>query len=111
MVTKRPIGPEQSAEVLRRAGAKAVAMRRERAAVKASLASGEMSVADVLAKSGMESIARMKARDLLRALPGVGAVRADKLLEDLGISQRRTLRGLGTRQREALIAEFPAEPE
>ena len=43
---------------------------------------------------------------MLEALPGVGKVRATKLMEKLEISPTRRVRGLGAKQRAALIAEF-----
>jgi hypothetical protein len=40
---------------------------------------------------------------LLKALPGVGAVKAAKLLEELSIADTRRIGGLGANQRQALI--------
>ena len=37
------------------------------------------------------------------SLPGLGKVKAHRLMEKLGIAESRRLRGLGARQREALI--------
>jgi ribosomal protein S13 len=39
-------------------------------------------------------------------MPGLGKVKARRLLETLGISESRRVRGLGTKQREALLAHF-----
>ena len=41
---------------------------------------------------------------LAEALPGVGAVRATAMMASCEISPARRLKGLGRRQREALIA-------
>lgn len=51
---------------------KALKARRERAEVRAKLASGEMSVDDVfkLADAGNEAILRMPVESLIRSLPG-----------------------------------------
>jgi ribosomal protein S13 len=51
----------------------------------------------------------MKVSALLEALPGVGKVRAQQIMERLEIAPSRRLRGLGERQRKALLAEFDGE--
>jgi ribosomal protein S13 len=48
----------------------------------------------------------MKVSNVLESLPGVGKVRAGKLMEKLDISASRRVRGLGTKQRGALLEEF-----
>ena len=48
----------------------------------------------------------MKVSSVLEALPGVGKVRARKIMEKLDISATRRVRGLGAKQRDALVAEF-----
>ena len=40
---------------------------------------------------------------MLTSLPGLGKVKAHRLMEKLGIAESRRLRGLGAKQREALI--------
>lgn len=40
---------------------------------------------------------------LIRALPGIGTVQAQSLMERLGISVRRHVRGLGPNRRAALL--------
>jgi ribosomal protein S13 len=39
-------------------------------------------------------------------LPGVGKVRARRIMEELDISESRRLRGLGANQRTALLEHF-----
>jgi ribosomal protein S13 len=39
-------------------------------------------------------------------MPGVGKVRAQRIMERLEISPSRRVRGLGSKQREALVKEF-----
>ena len=46
----------------------------------------------------------MRVSALLAALPGYGKVRAAALLDELGIASTRRVRGLGARQRAALLA-------
>jgi ribosomal protein S13 len=51
-------------------------------------------------------IGKMKVSALLEALPGVGKVRARQIMEEIGISESRRVRGLGTNQIAALIERF-----
>ena len=50
------------------------------------------------------AIGRLRTVDLIQSLPGVGEVRAQRVMEVCGISPVRRLKGVGRRQREALIA-------
>lgn len=95
--------PEQRAEAL----AKAAAARRERAAVKNRLKSAEGSLKDVIAE-GKENdvVGKMKVSALLESLPGVGRVRARQVMEEIGISESRRVRGLGANQVAQLLDRF-----
>ena len=85
---------------------KALKARRERAEVRAKLASGEMSVDDVfkLADDGNETILRIPVESLIRSLPGYALSRTQKLMKRLRIAQTRRIRGLSKRQRNELLA-------
>jgi ribosomal protein S13 len=48
----------------------------------------------------------MKVSNVLESLPGVGKVKARKLMEQLDISATRRVRGLGAKQKAHLLAEF-----
>lgn len=98
-----PLTPEQRAAALE----KAAAARRARAEVKNRLKHSGGSLADVL-KEGQSNdvIGKMKVSALLESMPGVGKVRARKLMSDLGISETRRVRGLGANQLAALEREF-----
>jgi DNA uptake protein ComE-like DNA-binding protein len=98
-----PQTPEQRAAALE----KAAAARRARADLKVRLKTNGASLVDVL-QSGEtdEAIGKMKVEALLEALPGVGKVRAQRIMERLEISPSRRVRGLGAKQREALAREF-----
>ncbi len=86
---------------------KAAAARRERADVKNRLKHSGATLSEVLREgSSNEVIAKMKVLDLLRAMPGLGKVRAQHLMERIGISETRRVRGLGNKQIAALEAEF-----
>lgn len=86
---------------------KAAASRRERAELKNRLKNSGASLVDVL-HQGQENevIGKMRVIDLLQAMPGVGKVRARQLMERLGISESRRVRGLGVNQIAALQREF-----
>ncbi|MCP3801228.1 integration host factor [Allokutzneria sp. A3M-2-11 16] len=89
---------------------KAAAARRVRAELKERLKRGGTNLKEVLTKAESDEIlGKMKVSALLEALPGVGKVRAAQIMERLEIANSRRLRGLGDRQRKALLAEFSAE--
>src|SRR3954451_7384291 len=89
---------------------KAAAARRARAELKDRLKRGGTTLKDVLAQSDNDEVlGKMKVTALLEALPGVGKVRANQIIERLQIAPSRRLRGLGDRQRKALLAEFSGE--
>lgn len=79
---------------------KAVERRRYYAAVKKSLRAGVASMADVLSDP---DAARIKARDLIRCIPGFGKVKTALAMAELGISENRRVSGLGHNQKERLI--------
>jgi transposase len=86
---------------------KAAASRRERAAVKNRLKHSGASIAEVLSEGERnEVIGKMRVSELLQSMPGLGKVRAAQLMERLKISESRRVRGLGTKQVAALVAEF-----
>ena len=95
--------PEQRAAALE----KAAAARKARAELKVRLKSSGTRLDDVLADGAKdEVIGKMKVVAVLEAMPGVGKVRAQRIMERLEISPSRRLRGLGVKQREALVREF-----
>lgn len=82
---------------------KAIAARRERADVGKRLKSGSISLSEVLASGQTNDIiGGMKVSAVLKSLPGVGEVRTRQIMERIGITESRRVRGLGARQREAL---------
>jgi hypothetical protein len=94
--------PEQRAQALE----KAAEARRKRAELKQQLKSGKVTLGDVLDRSGDDVVGKMKVANVLESLPGVGKVRAQKIMEELDISASRRVRGLGAKQREQLLDRF-----
>lgn len=97
------LSPEQRALAIERAAA----ARRVRAEVRESLRTGGIDLAGVLALADRDDVVGgIKVKAILTALPGLGKVKSYRLMERLGIADNRRLRGLGARQREALLAEL-----
>lgn len=82
---------------------KAAEARQKRAELRAKIKSGDMTFAQVMAKSDDPIVARMKVSTLLESLPGYGKAKAAKIMEELEISESRRVQGLGARQREHLM--------
>jgi hypothetical protein len=100
-----PLTPEQRLAALE----KAAAARKARAALRERLKHSSASLADVLDSGDTnEAIGKMRVSAVLESMPGVGKVRAQRIMEKLGISPSRRVRGLGAHQRAALQAEFAA---
>ena len=87
---------------------KAAAARRARAEIKDKLKMGSTSLNDLfdMAESD-QNAGKMKVLTVLESLPGLGKVKARRVLEDVGISETRRVQGLGEQQRKALLAAFP----
>jgi guanylate kinase len=99
--------PQLTAEERARALAKAKESRQTRAAVKARVKSGELSITDVVTMSkDDEAIAKMRVLELVESMNGVGKIRGKSILERLGISLTRRIQGLGRHQLESLENEF-----
>lgn len=93
--------PEQRAEAL----AKAHATRQEKARLREGLRTGAVQPADIIAGAAANPVwGSLRVTWLLAAMPGLGPVRVDRIMTDLGIAPSRRLQGLGERQRGALLA-------
>ena len=57
-------------------------------------------------EGGNDIVGKMKVSSVLESLPGVGKVRARKIMEEIGISESRRVRGLGAQQMASLEREF-----
>ena len=98
--------PVLTEEQRREALVKAAEARKARAEVKDQLKNGRLALKDLLTRQSDNVVGKMKVSAVLESLPGVGKVRARKLMERLDISSSRRVRGLGAKQKESLMAEF-----
>ena len=94
--------PEQRQQGLQ----KARETRQQRAQIRQQLKSGELTVQKVLDRSDEEVIARMRVSYLLESLPQVGKATGNKIMKEIGIDITRRVKGLGSRQLEALVKRF-----
>ncbi|NLI19807.1 MAG: 30S ribosomal protein S13 [Actinomycetales bacterium] len=95
--------PEQRTAALE----KAAAARAQRAEMKTRLKSGAVSLSQMLDDADTdEALSKMKVMAMLEALPGVGHATARSVMEEIGISEARRVRGLGPHQRKALVERF-----
>ena len=95
--------PEERAVALQRAAQ----ARTVRAEIKQRLKNGDVSLSSVIKKGETDdAVGKLRVVALLEALPGVGRVRAQALLEEVGIAESRRVRGLGPRQTAALVERF-----
>jgi hypothetical protein len=98
--------PTLTEEQRRQALAKAAEARKKRAEIKGELKAGKLDLNGLLDRSGDDIVGKMKVSVVLESLPGVGKVRATRLMEELDISATRRVRGLGAKQREQLLGKF-----
>ncbi|AEX42014.1 integration host factor [Corynebacterium diphtheriae bv. mitis] len=99
--------PKLTDEQRKEALAKAAEARKARAELKEQLKRSDITLKEVLDKaSSDEIIGKTKVSALLESLPKVGKVKAKEIMEELEIAQTRRLRGLGDRQRRALLERF-----
>jgi hypothetical protein len=102
-----PLPPSLTPEQRHAALEKAAEARRARADVKARLKLNRLTLRELFEQSDAdEMLAKLKVVSVLESMPGVGKVRARRLMEELEISESRRLRGLGAKQRAALLDAF-----
>ena len=95
--------PTLDAEARERGRQAALEARRRRAQVKHHLAEGGSITEILVLRQSDEAVARMRVRDLVEACPGIGPVRAGRILSECHIAESRRLRGLGEHQVAALV--------
>jgi len=102
-MARHQLTPEQRAAAL----VKAVDSRRRRAEVKNRLKHGRGSLAEVIAEGKTDDvIGKLRVSAMLTSLPGVGEVKARQVMQQIGISENRRVRGLGQNQIAALLDHF-----
>jgi signal recognition particle GTPase len=104
-----PLPPILSPEQRQAALEKAASARRQRAEVKDKLKMGSLTLRELLDQAGGDDVlGKMKVLAVLESLPGLGKVKARRLMEEVGISDTRRVQGLGANQRHALLEKSPA---
>ena len=99
--------PTLTPEQRRQALGKAAAARTARKHLLDEVKAGKLSLAHVLESAERDGLVqKTKILALVKALPGVGVVRAAQLLENARVDPTRRVGGLGTRQRQALIDSY-----
>jgi signal recognition particle GTPase len=99
-----PLPPTLSPDQRQAALQKAAAARRQRAELKEKLKMGSITLRELLDQASRdEVVGKMKVVAVLESLPGVGKVKARRLMEEIGISETRRLQGLGDNQRKKLF--------
>ncbi|MBF0911593.1 MAG: integration host factor [Atopobiaceae bacterium] len=94
--------PKLTDEQRKAALKKAAQSRHARAELREKVKIGKVSLKEVL--NSTDPIAtRMKVSALIESLPGYGKAKAAKIMDELGISATRRVKGLGARQREQLL--------
>jgi hypothetical protein len=102
-----PLPPALSPDQRQAALEKAAAARRQRAELKEKLKMGSLSLKELLDQGSRdEVVGKMKVQAVLESLPGLGKVKAKKLMEDVGISETRRVQGLGEQQRKKLFEKL-----
>jgi hypothetical protein len=96
--------PETTPEQRQAALEKAAATRRLRAELKELLKTGSLTLPKLFDRADAdEMVAGMKVYSLVASVPGVGKVKAGRIMEEIGIAENRRIRGLNDRQRQALL--------
>lgn len=86
---------------------KALQARTRRQEIKRALTNRELTVRQVLDMVNSDAaLAKMPVGQMLRALPGIGTVRARKIITELEIAPTRRLGGLGVHQRRKMVEYF-----
>ena len=93
--------PEQRASAL----VKAAEARVARAELKNKLKMGTVTLSEAL-QSTSSTVGKLKVVSLLESLPGVGKVKARKIMGDIGIADNRRVQGLGEQQKRSLLDQL-----
>jgi len=106
-VRSMPLPPTLSAEQRQAALEKAAAARKQRAELKDRLKMGSVTLKELLDQGqNNEVIGKMKVLAVLESLPGLGKVKARRVMDEVGISDTRRVQGLGEQQRRKLLEKL-----
>jgi len=98
-----PQPPQLTDEQRAAALVKAAAVRQHRAEAKARLKMGTLTLRELLVLAETDEVlAKLRVLTVLESLPGMGKVKARRLLDQVGIAESRRLSGLGPHQRDEL---------
>jgi hypothetical protein len=96
--------PEMTDEQRAAALQRAALARRMRAEIKALLQTGSLTFADVLEKAEADDlVAGTRVKAIVSSMPKMGKITTIRLMEEIGIAENRTLRGLTPRQTKELL--------
>jgi len=95
--------PQLSEEARKDALMKAAEARTARAELRHKVKTGQLTIAEVLDTTDDPVISKIKVSALVESLPGYGKAKVAKLMDELGISETRRVKGLGEKQKAALI--------
>ena len=102
-----PLPPALTPEQRQAALEKAATARRLRAELKEKLKMGSITLQELLDQGDEDEIVgKMKVLAVLESLPGLGKVKARRLMDDVGISETRRVQGLGDQQRKKLFEKL-----
>lgn len=102
--------PTLSIEARQAALEKAAEARRARAELKDRLKMGSVTLREVLdAGDADDVVGKTKMLAVLESLPGLGKVKARRMMESVGIAETRRVRGLGINQRAKLLEAIEAD--
>lgn len=101
---------QMSDEDRKTAQARSAEVRMARAKLRKALKSGDLSITDFFAQvdAGDTVAGRMRLHSFLRALPRVGKVTAETFIAESKIPSNHFMKGLGVRQRKAILDRFGA---
>lgn len=67
---------------------------------------GSVTLPELFDQIGDDTVAKMKVLTVLESLPGLGKVKARRMMEEVGIAETRRVQGLGANQRKALLERW-----
>ncbi|MFI7705497.1 integration host factor, actinobacterial type [Nonomuraea sp. NPDC049480] len=95
--------PAMTAEQRAKALEKAAQARTARRALLTEVASGAVSVAEVLERGRQDLVGRTRVVQVLRAVPGCGPARVAALMAICGVEEKQRVAALNEQQRERLV--------